>query len=207
MRRADGVIEIRRVLQRPLVTRAVGAEEFAFELARAYNQGAASAAMLVGDLARENDLARLMQDMPVTEDLLDSTTQAPVIRMINALLLQALRERASDLHFEPYEQRSVVRFRIDGVLRDVIEPPRALHAALVSRLKIMASLDIAEKRLPQDGRISLKLGDRQVDVRVSTLPTGPGRARGAAPARQGGRAPRPDRARHERGHARGRSTG
>jgi general secretion pathway protein E len=94
--------------------------------------------------------------------------------MINALLLQALRERASDLHFEPYEARSVVRFRIDGVLRDVIEPPRALHAALVSRLKIMASLDIAEKRLPQDGRISLKLGDRMVDVRVSTLPTGPG---------------------------------
>ncbi len=94
--------------------------------------------------------------------------------MINALLLQALRERASDLHFEPYEARSVVRFRVDGVLRDVIEPPRALHAALVSRLKIMASLDIAEKRLPQDGRIALKLGDKQVDVRVSTLPTGPG---------------------------------
>jgi len=172
---ADGVIEIRRVLQRPIVTRAIPAEQFSYELARAYNQGAnASTAMLVGDLARENDLARLMQDMPVTEDLLDSTTQAPVIRMINALLLQALRERASDLHFEPYEQRSVVRFRIDGVLRDKIEPPRALHAALVSRLKIMASLDIAEKRLPQDGRISLKLGDRQVDVRVSTLPTGPG---------------------------------
>jgi general secretion pathway protein E len=94
--------------------------------------------------------------------------------MINALLLQALRERASDLHFEPYEARSVVRFRIDGVLRDVIEPPRALHAALVSRLKIMANLDIAEKRLPQDGRIALKLGDKQVDVRVSTLPTGSG---------------------------------
>ncbi|MEO8974976.1 MAG: ATPase, T2SS/T4P/T4SS family, partial [Casimicrobiaceae bacterium] len=91
-----------------------------------------------------------------------------------ALLLQALRERASDLHFEPYEARAVVRFRVDGVLRDVFEPPRALHAALVSRLKIMASLDIAEKRLPQDGRISLKLGERSVDVRVSTLPTGSG---------------------------------
>ena len=176
---ADGVIEIKRVLQRPLVTRAVSAEAFrAFRAgARAYNQAApASAASLAVDLARETDLARLMQDMPVTEDLLDSTTQAPVIRMINALLLQALRERASDLHFEPYEARSVVRFRIDGVLRDVIEPPRALHAALVSRLKIMASLDIAEKRLPQDGRITLKLGDRQVDVRVSTLPLGPASA-------------------------------
>ena len=115
-----------------------------------------------------------MQDLPPAEDLLDSGAQAPVIRMINALLLQALRERASDLHFEPYEARSVVRFRVDGVLRDVLEPPRALHAALVSRVKIMASLDIAEKRLPQDGRIALKLGDKQVDVRVSTLPTGPG---------------------------------
>jgi general secretion pathway protein E len=94
--------------------------------------------------------------------------------MINALLLQALRERASDVHFEPYESRSVVRFRVDGVLRDVIEPPRALHGALVSRVKIMANLDIAEKRLPQDGRLALKLGDKQVDVRVSTLPTGSG---------------------------------
>ncbi|MEO8346100.1 MAG: type II secretion system ATPase GspE [Betaproteobacteria bacterium] len=172
---ADGVVEIKRVLQRPLVTRAVGAEEFAAELARAYNQGAPTAAATwAGDLARETDLTRLMQDLPVSEDLLDSSTQAPVIRMINALLLQALRERASDLHFEPYETRSVVRFRVDGTLRDVIEPPRALHAALVSRLKIMASLDIAEKRLPQDGRIALKLGDKQVDVRMSTLPTGIG---------------------------------
>jgi len=171
----DGIAEIRRVLQKSLVTRAVAAEEFAAELARAYNQGSPTAATTwADDLARETDLTRLMQDVPVTEDLLDSSTQAPVIRMINALLLQALRERASDLHFEPYEGRSVVRFRIDGSLHDVIEPPRALHAALVSRVKIMASLDIAEKRLPQDGRIALKLGDKQVDVRVSTLPTGAG---------------------------------
>ncbi len=171
---ADGMIELKRVLQRPLVARPVDAEAFARDLARAYNHAAPMASALAGDLAADADLARLMQDMPVTEDLLDSTTQAPVIRMINALLLQALRERASDLHFEPYEGRSVVRFRVDGMLRDVIEPPRALHAALVSRLKIMASLDIAEKRLPQDGRIALKLGDKQVDVRMSTLPTGPG---------------------------------
>jgi general secretion pathway protein E len=171
----DGMAEIRRVLQRPLLTRAISAEDFAAELARAYNQGSPTAASTwADDLARETDLTRLMQDLPATEDLLDSSTQAPVIRMINALLLQALRERASDLHFEPYESRSVVRFRVDGSLIDVIEPPRALHAALVSRLKIMASLDIAEKRLPQDGRIALKLGDKQVDVRMSTLPTGAG---------------------------------
>jgi general secretion pathway protein E len=170
----DGIAELKRVLQRPLMTRAVDAERFAAELARAYNVAGGGVAQLSQDLSRETDLARLMQDLPPAEDLLDSGAQAPVIRMINALLLQALRERASDLHFEPYEGRSVVRFRVDGVLHDVIEPPRALHAALVSRLKIMASLDIAEKRLPQDGRIALKLGDKQVDVRISTLPTGPG---------------------------------
>jgi len=169
----EGLAELRRVLKRPLVTRAVAADAFATELARVYNQAGAAVAMSEG-LANEADLTRLMQELPTSEDLLDGSAQAPVIRMINALLLQALRERASDLHFEPYEARAVVRFRIDGMLRDIVEPPRALHGALVSRLKIMAGLDIAEKRLPQDGRISLKLGDRQVDVRVSTLPTGAG---------------------------------
>ena len=170
----DGIAEVRRIIAGSLVTRSVAADAFAAELARAYNQGGAGAIVWNDDGVRGGDLARLLQELPQAEDLLDSGTQAPVIRMINALLLQALRERASDLHFEPYEARSVVRFRVDGVLRDIIEPPRALHAALVSRLKIMASLDIAEKRLPQDGRIALKLGDKQVDVRVSTLPTGAG---------------------------------
>jgi general secretion pathway protein E len=170
----EGIAELKRVLQRPLKTLRVSAERFAAELATAYNQASAPAAQFSEDLSRDADLARLLQDIPKAEDLLGSTSDAPVIRMINALLLQALRERASDIHFEPYESRSVVRFRVDGVLRDIIEPPRALHAALVSRLKVMASLDIAEKRLPQDGRIALKLGDKSVDVRVSTLPTGPG---------------------------------
>jgi general secretion pathway protein E len=170
----EGIAELKRVLQRPLKTERVSAERFAAELATAYNQASAPAAQFNEDLSRDADLARLLQDIPKAEDLLGSTSDAPVIRMINALLLQALRERASDIHFEPYELRSVVRFRVDGVLRDIIEPPRALHAALVSRLKVMASLDIAERRLPQDGRIALKLGDKSVDVRVSTLPTGPG---------------------------------
>ncbi len=170
----EGIAELKRVLQRPLKTLTVNAERFAAELATVYNQASAPVAQLSEDLSRDNDLARLLQDIPKAEDLLGSTSDAPVIRMINALLLQALRERASDIHFEPYEARSVVRFRVDGVLRDIIEPPRALHAALVSRIKVMASLDIAEKRLPQDGRMALKLGDKSVDVRVSTLPTGPG---------------------------------
>ena len=169
----EGIAELKRVLNRPLVTRGVEADTFAAELSRAYNQGGAAVAMSEG-LANEADLARLMQEVPTSEDLLDDRAQAPVIRMINALLLQALRERASDLHFEPYEGRAVVRFRIDGMLRDAIEPPRALHGALVSRLKVMAGLDIAERRLPQDGRIALRLGGRQVDVRMSTLPTGAG---------------------------------
>jgi len=170
----EGIAELKRVLQRPLKTTTVNAERFAAELARVYNQASAPVAQISEDLSRDTDLARLLQDIPKAEDLLGSTSDAPVIRMINALLLQALRERASDIHFEPYETRSVVRFRVDGMLHDVIEPPRALHAALVSRLKVMASLDIAEKRLPQDGRMALKLGDKSVDVRVSSLPTGPG---------------------------------
>ncbi|MBW6496607.1 MAG: type II secretion system ATPase GspE, partial [Burkholderiaceae bacterium] len=120
------------------------------------------------------DLPRLLQDLPKIEDLLETEDDAPIIRMINALLTQASRDGASDIHIEPYESHSLVRFRVDGTLRDVVRPRRELHAALVSRIKIMASLDIAEKRLPQDGRITLRIGGKQLDVRVSTLPTGHG---------------------------------
>jgi len=118
----------------------------------------------------EVDLSRLMQDIPAVEDLLESEDDAPIIRMINALLTQAAREGASDIHIEPFENASVVRFRVDGTLRDVVRPKKALHGALISRIKIMAQLDIAEKRLPQDGRIALRIGGRTLDVRVSSLP-------------------------------------
>ena len=100
---------------------------------------------------------------------MEAADDAPIIRLLNALLTQAAKEGASDIHIEPYERHSSVRFRIDGALREVVQPHRGLHAALISRLKIMADLDIAEKRLPQDGRISLRLGQRAIDVRVSTL--------------------------------------
>jgi general secretion pathway protein E len=116
----------------------------------------------------------MMQELPAVEDLLETSDDAPIIRMLNALLTQAARDGASDIHIEPYERHSSVRFRVDGNLREVVQPNRALHAALISRLKIMAELDIAEKRLPQDGRISLRLGSRAVDVRVSTLPSAHG---------------------------------
>jgi general secretion pathway protein E len=115
-----------------------------------------------------------MQELPAVEDLLETSDDAPIIRMLNALLTQAARDGASDIHIEPYERHSSVRFRVDGTLREVVQPNRALHAALISRLKIMADLDIAEKRLPQDGRISLRIGTRAVDVRVSTLPSAHG---------------------------------
>ena len=139
-----------------------------------YGPGESSAAAVVSEVESEADLSRMMQELPAVEDLLETSDDAPIIRMLNALLTQAARDGASDIHIEPYERHSSVRFRVDGTLREVVQPNRALHAALISRLKIMAELDIAEKRLPQDGRISLRLGARAVDVRVSTLPSGHG---------------------------------
>jgi len=143
-------------------------------LSQTYAQSEGSAQQIVGSIEGEFDISRMMQEVPDIEDLLETEDDAPIIRMINALLTQAARDGASDIHIEAFETYSMVRFRVDGTLRDVVRPKRALHAALVSRIKIMAALDIAEKRLPQDGRITLRVGGRAVDVRVSTLPTGHG---------------------------------
>jgi general secretion pathway protein E len=143
-------------------------------IAQIYAAGEGSAQQIVGDIEGEFDISRMLAEVPDIEDLLETEDDAPIIRMINALLTQAARDGASDIHIEPFETYSLVRFRVDGTLRDIVRPKRALHAALVSRIKIMAQLDIAEKRLPQDGRITLRVGGRAVDVRVSTLPTGHG---------------------------------
>jgi general secretion pathway protein E len=143
-------------------------------IAGAYAGGGGDASQVADEFDANLDLTKLLQDVPAIEDLLEASDDAPVIRMINALLTQSLREGASDIHIEPFEQTSVVRFRIDGTLRDVVRPRKAIHASLISRIKIMAQLDIAEKRLPQDGRITLRVGGKPVDVRVSTLPTGHG---------------------------------
>ncbi|MBW2370681.1 MAG: Flp pilus assembly complex ATPase component TadA, partial [Deltaproteobacteria bacterium] len=110
----------------------------------------------------------------VTDDvdhLRDLASEAPIIRLVNRLILNAVEMRASDIHFEPFENDFKVRYRIDGVLHDAESPPNRLQAAIISRVKIMAKLDIAERRLPQDGRIKLKIGDKEIDFRVSTLPT------------------------------------
>ena len=143
-------------------------------ITQAYAHSDTSAARVASEVENDADLGRLLQELPAVEDLLESSDDAPIIRLLNALLSQAAREGASDIHIEAYERHSSVRFRVDGVLREVAQPHRALHAALISRLKIMAELDIAEKRLPQDGRISLRLGQRAIHIRVSTLPNAHG---------------------------------
>ncbi|HEV8259382.1 MAG TPA: GspE/PulE family protein, partial [Burkholderiales bacterium] len=107
-------------------------------------------------------------------DLLESDDHAPIIKLINAILTQAVKDNASDIHIEPFENRLVVRFRVDGVLREALQSRRAVAPLVVSRIKVMSKLDIAEKRLPQDGRISLRIAGRAVDVRVSTIPAGHG---------------------------------
>ena len=123
------------------------------------------------DLGDEADLNDIAESLPEPEDLLESEDDAPIIRLINALLTQAVKENASDIHIEAFETRMQVRMRVDGVLREVLDPPRKLAPLIISRIKVMSKLDIAEKRVPQDGRISLRLAGRPVDVRVSTLPS------------------------------------
>ncbi|MYN10260.1 type II secretion system ATPase GspE [Pseudoduganella aquatica] len=154
--------------------KSLGRADLEEAIAKAYAGAGGDASQVADEFDADLDLTKLLQDVPAIEDLLESSDDAPVIRMINALLTQALREGASDIHIEPFEQTSVVRFRVDGTLRDVVKPRKAIHGSLISRIKIMAQLDIAEKRLPQDGRITLRVGGKPVDVRVSTLPTGHG---------------------------------
>lgn len=170
----SGLNELYRVLDQELVVQSVPPDQLEREIAQAYARQDSSAAAVVDAVESDLDLSQLMQEVPRVEDLLDAQDDAPIIRMINALLTQAVRDGASDIHIEAFEHFSLVRFRIDGSLRDVARPRRELHAALLSRIKILASLDIAEKRLPQDGRMALKVAGKAVDVRVSTLPTGHG---------------------------------
>ncbi len=155
-------------------TQQLEAAALAQKISQAYAHSDTTAARVASEVENDADLGRLLQELPAVEDLLETSDDAPIIRLLNALLSQAAREGASDIHIEAYERHSSVRFRVDGELREVAQPHRALHAALISRLKIMAELDIAEKRLPQDGRISLRLGQRAIDIRVSTLPNAHG---------------------------------
>jgi general secretion pathway protein E len=171
---AATLAEVRRMSGKPLKEILLTPEEFEHCLTLAYTREPSAAETIVEDMGESVDLAKLTEQLPEVADLLETENDAPIIRLINALLTQAVREGASDVHLEIFEGRALVRYRVDGSLRDVVEPRRGLHPAMVSRIKVMASLDIAEKRLPQDGRIALRIAGRAVDVRVSTIPTGSG---------------------------------
>ena len=166
--------EIRRELQMPLSLSKVSSEMFNEQLVKTYETDSSTAMQMAEDLGETMNLSDLMHELPKADDLLEKQDDAPIIRLLNALLSEAIKEEASDVHIETSEDHVTIRFRVDGVLREIIEPPRILAPLIISRIKVMARLDIAEKRLPQDGRITLRIGGRAVDVRVSTMPTNHG---------------------------------
>ncbi len=165
----SALMEAQRLCELPLTFAATDDAAFEQALAETYRSNALQAADAAA--SSETDLASLADSAAQVDDILDERNDAPVVRLINALLSEAIREKASDIHIEPHEQRLAIRFRVDGVLRDRLEPKRSLAPMLVGRIKVMAGLDIAEKRKPHDGRVSLRVGGHDVDVRVSTIPS------------------------------------
>jgi general secretion pathway protein E len=169
--RALGTLDDLRVLYDcPVRVVVVPAEALTDALNRAYDLASGSAAELMGDLEEER-LDLIATELEEPRDLLEAGDEAPIIRLVNSLLFQAVKDRASDIHIEPFERSLTVRFRIDGILYDVISPPKRFQPIIISRVKIMAGLNIAEKRLPQDGRIRTKVAGKDIDVRVSVIPT------------------------------------
>ncbi len=166
----DVLQEVMRVHGVPGAVEQVSPQVYELRLSELYQSGESATAALIEGIGEQVDLASLMGELPKIEDLLENDNDAPVIRLINGLFAEALRLRASDIHVETFEASLVIRLRVDGHLREVLRPPRALSTMLVSRIKVMARLDIAEKRQPQDGRITLRSAGREVDIRVSTLP-------------------------------------
>jgi general secretion pathway protein E len=164
------LVEVRRHLARTFAVSHVSPARFDELLSTTYAMDGEAAAMAAGSLGLGDDLDLIAGGMPSAEDLLDSSDDAPAIRLINGIIADAVRQGVSDIHIEPYESGLVIRMRIDGVLRETLRMPAHVAPVIVSRIKVMARLDIAERRLPQDGRISLTLGGKQLDVRVSTLP-------------------------------------
>ncbi len=165
------LIELRRFLARPFAVRRVDGPAFDRLLSDLYPSGTEAAADAAGSLGFNDDLGHLAAGLPSAEDLLDTSDDAPAIRLINGIIADATRQGVSDIHIEPYETGLVVRMRMDGVLRETLRMPPHVAPVVVSRIKVMARLDIAERRLPQDGRIGLTLGGKLIDVRVSTLPS------------------------------------
>ncbi len=171
----NALAEAKRVARTAFKPLVISAQDFELKLTQAYQRDSSEARQLMEDIGADNDdFFSLADELPQDEDLLESEDDAPIIKLINAMLGEAIKEAASDIHIETFEKVLSIRFRVDGVLREVLAPSRKLAPLLVSRVKVMAKLDIAEKRVPQDGRISLRIGGRAVDVRVSTMPSSHG---------------------------------
>ena len=145
--------------------------DFNKKLSDIFTENSSNSSDLVQGVDESIDLDTLASDLPKTEDLLDDSNEAPVIKLINAVLAEAIKDGASDIHIEPYEEYLSIRFRVDGILKEKLKPSSRVSSLLNARIKIMSNLDIAERRVPQDGRMSLKLGEKWVDIRVSTLPS------------------------------------
>jgi general secretion pathway protein E len=172
--RVQVLTELRRLLGAAFTLQGVSDSDFKRRLTLAYQRNNNEAVQMAEDIGADVDLSRLADEIPESGDLMDTEDDAPIIRLINAILSQAVRDQASDIHIETFEDRLSVRYRIDGVLAEVLSPKRMLAPLLVSRLKVMARLDIAEKRVPQDGRISVKIAGHAVDIRMSTIPSAHG---------------------------------
>lgn len=167
------IVEAQRKAGNPKQLHELQQTDFDTQLARFYESGQATSD-IIDDLGDEYSLNNLADSLPEPEDLMESSDDAPVIRLINAILTQSIRDGASDIHIEPFEKALRIRYRVDGVMLNLYEPPREIAPLIISRIKVMSKLDIAEKRVPQDGRISVRVAGRPVDVRVSTLPSGHG---------------------------------
>ena len=170
----NAISEARRFANSQIRFNEVDEDEFEAILSEVYQDNSGETMAAMEDIGEDMDLFRLAEEMPETEDLLEADDDAPIIKLINALLTEAIKVNASDIHIETFEHELKVRFRVDGVLREMLSPSKKLAPLLVSRIKVMAKLDIAEKRIPQDGRIALKIANRGVDVRVSTIPSSHG---------------------------------
>ena len=167
---AEIVGDLRALFRCPIVPVVVPGAALLEGINRAYDDAQGSAQSVMGDL-EGGGLDEVAHELEEPRDLLDADDEAPIIRLVNSLLFQAVKDRASDIHVEPFERDVLVRFRIDGILYDILQPPRRYHPTIIARIKIMAGLDIAEKRLPQDGRLRFRAAGRDIDVRVSTVPT------------------------------------
>ncbi len=165
--------EIKRLLQHEFTLQEVTPDVFQQQLTTAY-QSQSSILNATEGMEEDLDLMKLAGQLQSSEDLLDNQDDAPIIRLLNALFTQAIKQKASDIHIETYENRVLIRNRVDGVLQEVLEIQRGIAPLVISRVKVMAKLDIAEKRIPQDGRIALRIGGHNIDVRVSTLPSNHG---------------------------------